>query len=91
VSADLDDAVYALLTPARGVIGQHTRNDRHQCRRCNEPWPCFEADTAIGALELALRVHAAARRQTDLATGSPSAALDSVRESVYRRMAPAVD
>ncbi|MBL8926941.1 MAG: hypothetical protein JNM77_11980 [Pseudonocardia sp.] len=61
MSADLDEAVYTLLTPARGVLARHPRDERHQCRRCREPWPCFEIDTAIQALDLVIRVHAASR------------------------------
>jgi hypothetical protein len=63
VSADLDQAVYALLAPARFVINQHGRDDHHHCRRCGTPWPCFEMGTAIEALDLVLRVHVAARNQ----------------------------
>jgi hypothetical protein len=61
VSQELDDAVYELLTPARAVIGNHIKDGRDYCRRCGAPWPCFEMSTAIGALDLVLRVHAARR------------------------------
>ena len=61
VNAYLDQAVYALLTPARGVIDRHGNNGAHNCRSCGLPWPCFELGTAIGALDLVLRVHVAAR------------------------------
>jgi hypothetical protein len=65
VSTHLDQAVYALLTPARGVIDRHGDNGAHNCRSCGLPWPCFELGTAIGALDLVLRVHVAARDQPD--------------------------
>jgi hypothetical protein len=65
VSAYLDQAVYALLTPARGVIDRHGDNGAHSCRSCGLPWPCFELGTAIGALDLVLRVHVAARNHPD--------------------------
>lgn len=61
MSAHLDQAVYALLTPARFVIDQHGRDEHHLCRRCGNAWPCFEMGTAIGALDLVLRVHVATR------------------------------
>ena len=59
---ELDQAIHALLSPARGVIDRHTRDERHQCRRCGQTWPCVEMDTALAALDLVLRVHAAALR-----------------------------
>jgi hypothetical protein len=62
MSAELDQAIYELLNPARSVINQHGRDDDHRCRRCRLPWPCFELGTAIGALDLVLRVHGAARK-----------------------------
>ena len=65
MSARLDQAVYALLTPARGVIDRHGDNGAHRCRSCGLPWPCFDLGTAIGALDLVLRVHVAARNQPD--------------------------
>ena len=34
MSAYLDQAVYALLTPARGVIDRHGDNGAHSCRSC---------------------------------------------------------
>ena len=65
MSARLDQAVYALLTPARGVIDRHGDNGAHRCRSCGLPWPCFDLGTAIGALDLVLRVHVAARNRPD--------------------------
>jgi hypothetical protein len=63
VSADLDQAVYALLTPTRMVIDQHGNDGGHTCRSCGLSWPCFELGTAIAALDLVLRVHVAGRNQ----------------------------
>ena len=63
MTGDLDQAVYALLTPARFVIDRHRNDGNHRCRCCGEPWPCFDLGTAIGALDLVLRVHVAGRRQ----------------------------
>lgn len=68
MSADLDQAVYTLLTPARMVIEGHGRDDGHQCPQCREPWPCFEITTAIAAIDLVLRVHVAGRQAQ---TGTP--------------------
>jgi hypothetical protein len=65
VNAHLDQAVYALLTPARGVIDRHGNDGAHTCRSCGLPWPCFELGTAIGALDLVLRVHVASRTHSD--------------------------
>ena len=65
MNAHLDQAVYALLTPARGVIDRHGDDGAHICRSCGLPWPCFELGTAIGALDLVLRVHVAARTHSD--------------------------
>jgi len=65
VSADLDQAVYALLTPVRFVIDRHGNDGSDRCRTCRLWWPCFDLGTAIGALDLVLRVHVAARRQPD--------------------------
>lgn len=74
MSPELDAAVYALLTPTRGVIDRHRNDGRHRCSCCGGPWPCFDPDTAIGALDLVLRVHAAARHQPDATPGPPSSA-----------------
>ena len=63
MNAHLDQAVYALLTPARSVINRHGDNGAHSCRSCGLPWPCFEFGTALGALDLVLRVHVALRNQ----------------------------
>jgi hypothetical protein len=65
VSADLDQAVYGLLTPARFVIDRHGNDGSDCCRTCGMWWPCFELGTAIEALDLVLRVHVAARRPPD--------------------------
>jgi hypothetical protein len=65
VSADLDQAVYGLLTPARHIIDRHGNDGTNSCRTCGLCWPCFELGTAIEALDLVLRVHVAARRQSD--------------------------
>jgi hypothetical protein len=65
VNAHLDQAVYALLTPARGVIDRHGDDGAHTCRSCGLPWPCFELGAAIGAPDLVLRVHVAARTHSD--------------------------
>lgn len=69
MSTDLDQAVYALLTPARFVIDRHGNDGGHTCRSCGRPWPCFELGTAIEALDLVLRVHVAARREPDHRSG----------------------
>jgi hypothetical protein len=63
VSADLDQAIYALLPPTQRIIERHGNDGNHRCRWCRRPWPCFELDTAIEALDLVLRVHVAARNQ----------------------------
>jgi hypothetical protein len=65
VSADLDQAVYALLTPVRFVIDRHGNDGSDRCRTCGLWWPCFELGTAIEALDLVLRIHVAGRRQPD--------------------------
>lgn len=76
MSADLDEAVYALLTPTRLVINQHGRDANRRCRSCGVPWPCFEMGTAIEALDLILRVHVKARNQ-------PCAAPEARGETAY--------
>jgi hypothetical protein len=63
VSADLDQTVYALLTPVRFVIDRHGNDGSDRCHTCGMSWPCSELGTAIEALDLVLRVHVAARRQ----------------------------
>jgi hypothetical protein len=73
MSADLDQAAYTLLTPARRIIEGHSRNERHLCCICHEPWPCFEANTAIQALDLVLRVHIAARGESSQAANVSTA------------------
>jgi hypothetical protein len=65
MSADLEQAIYRLLTPTRFVIDRHGNDGHHHCRSCGAHWPCFELGTAIAALDLVLRVHVAARRQPD--------------------------
>jgi hypothetical protein len=65
MTADLDQAVFALLTPVRFVIDRHGNDGNHRCRCCGTSWPCFELGTAIAALDLVLRVHVAARRHPD--------------------------
>jgi hypothetical protein len=56
VSTELDQAVYTLLTPASHVIDRHPNDGSNRCRRCGTPWPCFDFNTALGALDLVLRV-----------------------------------
>jgi hypothetical protein len=70
MSADLEEAVYALLTPTQGVIDRHGKDVHGECRCCKVAWPCFEMSTAIRALDLVLRVHADSRRQPDSARDS---------------------
>ena len=65
MSDALDEAVYALLDPAREVIDQHTRDEQHECRRCGTAWPCTEMDNALGARDLVLRVHTEAKRRRE--------------------------
>lgn len=65
MSAALDEAIYALLGPAREVIDRHPHDERRRCSRCGMTWPCSEMDTALGALDLVLRVHAATRRRRE--------------------------
>lgn len=57
VSQELDNTVYELLTTARAVIYRHIKDGRNHSRRCGNPRQCFEMGTAIGALDLILRLH----------------------------------
>jgi hypothetical protein len=50
-----------LRTPAREVIARHPNDGGNQCRRCGTAWPCFDFNTALGAIDLVLRVHVADR------------------------------
>ena len=47
------------------MIDRHGDDGAHSCRSCGLPWPCFELGTAIGALDLVLRVHVAALTHPD--------------------------
>jgi hypothetical protein len=63
VSADLDQATHALLTPSQRIIDRHGNDGTNRCRYCRLPWPCLELDAVIEAPDLVLRAHVAARNQ----------------------------
>lgn len=57
VSHELDKTVYELLTTARAVIDRISRTAATTAAAAANPRQCFEMGTAIGALDLILRLH----------------------------------